>query len=205
MIPSHPQTCIDYGFARCKTETELSNLISLYIGLIKLLGVDPMDLHRARRKGRLAAEIMSHYEKLPVPNRGVYYPWFLKNLHIVQPRTFTLESPGTYPTAEDSTPDLGNFSVEDLVRLLADPDGVVIPSVGVDYGFWNCKGPAEQAQLKAIYKQYFQHPNAQDYALHEACIQGKTFEHVSSVVPMNAEQTVLFKRLMSNPYPLLDL
>jgi hypothetical protein len=201
MIPSHPQTCIDYGFSRCNTEKELSNLISLYIGLIKLLEVDPMDLHRARRKGRLASEIMFHYEKLPIPNRGDYYPWFLKNLHIVQPTIFTPRP----KTTADSTPDFGNLSVDDLVRLIADPDGEVIPSVGADYGFSNCRGPVEQAQLKAIYQQYFRRPNAQKYALHEACIQGKTFEHVSSVVPINKEQQTLFKRLMSNPYPLLDL
>jgi hypothetical protein len=44
-------------------------------GLIKLLRVDPTDLHRARRKGqgKLVVEIMSHYEKLPKPNRSVYY------------------------------------------------------------------------------------------------------------------------------------
>ena len=198
MIPTHPQTCIDYGFARCKTEEECSNLISLYQGLIKILEIDPMVFHHARRKGRLVAEIRKHYEAHPESHRGVYYPWFLQNLHLLDQSTHPSTSNEPTPSSH------GNASVEDLVQFLRNPKGDIIPSVGVDYGFWNCKTPAEKVQLVATYKRYFQHPDSQMYALHNACIEGKTFEHISSIISMSSEESKLAKRLMKNPYPLLE-
>ncbi|KAF8641256.1 hypothetical protein AX16_010104 [Volvariella volvacea WC 439] len=80
----------------------------------------------------------------------------------------------------------------------------VIPSVSVDYGFYNCKNPEEGRQLTEVYKKYFARPTGVDpLALHQAAIEGKLFEHVGQFVKLKPQK--LLKRLMKNPYPLPEI
>lgn len=93
-----------------------------------------------------------------------------------------------------------SFSSYDLNEFVyAESGGSPIPSVAVDYGFFNCKNAQEKADLKEVYRKFFDsggHP----FELHEAAIAGKTLEHVSKFVQL--EDKAKYRRLMKNPYPL---
>ena len=77
------------------------------------------------------------------------------------------------------------------------------PAVLVDYGFINCRDDSERRQLKRVYKAFFDNPNGDPLALHEAAIKGNIHGYVSKVVQGLRDSK--FKRLMQNPYPLPDL
>ncbi|KAF8600250.1 hypothetical protein BDV93DRAFT_447801 [Ceratobasidium sp. AG-I] len=76
----------------------------------------------------------------------------------------------------------------------------LIPSVGWDYGFFNCRNQHEVAALRKAYKQVLTRPGADPIALHEACVTGKLFEHVSQFAN-GVKPDKKFRRLMKNAYP----
>ncbi len=82
VIPGHPQTREAYGFNRVPEEEE-GNLVGLYTGLIKYLCISPDELHQWRKQGIFVAKIKEKYEQVPEENRGQYYPWFLRNEHVL--------------------------------------------------------------------------------------------------------------------------
>ncbi|GLB34185.1 hypothetical protein LshimejAT787_0110690 [Lyophyllum shimeji] len=82
-MPDHAETLEDYGFERVLTNTDRSHLLGLYIGLFLYHRVHPRDVHNWRINGTLIKEIKAVYEKLPVDNRGGYYPWFLANQYVL--------------------------------------------------------------------------------------------------------------------------
>jgi hypothetical protein len=91
-----------------------------------------------------------------------------------------------------------NKSVWNLKQYVAVKDGGLIPSIAVDYGFFNCKGETEKLELKEVYNQLFSHRDADPLKLHEATIGGRLFEYVGGFVKLKKK----FNRLMKNPYPL---
>ncbi|KAF9444124.1 hypothetical protein P691DRAFT_778468 [Macrolepiota fuliginosa MF-IS2] len=82
LLPDHPQTIIDYGFANM-IQPEM--LLGLYIGLLSpsYLGVKPYTLHKWRLKDTLVENIKREFESIPEAARGAYFPWFLQNEHVV--------------------------------------------------------------------------------------------------------------------------
>jgi len=104
----------------------------------------------------------------------------------------------------------GNISVWDLKQYIVAEDAEdveLIRSVSVDYGFINCKNEEENQELKEVYKQFFSQYRADPMELHEACIAGRLFEYVGGFVELNKKNKnkKKFRRLMKNPYPLLDI
>ncbi|EMD40604.1 hypothetical protein CERSUDRAFT_111190 [Gelatoporia subvermispora B] len=82
-MPEHPQTRTDYGFDDVVAPEDASNLLGLYQGLFKALDVTPQDVRKWRRQGTLVEEIKAAYSRLPPDNQGAYYPWFLRNLWVL--------------------------------------------------------------------------------------------------------------------------
>lgn len=101
-----------------------------------------------------------------------------------------------------------NLSVWDLKQLVYSEERGPgrVPSVFVDYGFGNCKDEGERGDLKRVYKEYFEagRARAEPLKLHEACIAGKLFEHVSGVVRLKKD-VKKYTRLMKNVYPLPEI
>jgi len=91
-----------------------------------------------------------------------------------------------------------NKSVWDLKQYLETEKGPLIPSVGVDYGFFNCRGETEREDLEKVYKEFFADYRADPIELHKAAIGGRLFEYVGGFVELKQ----IFYRLMNNPYPL---
>ena len=79
---------------------------------------------------------------------------------------------------------MSNKSVWDLKQYVMATDGVLIPPVGADYGFYYCQTKEEQTQLKEVYKKFFALPNADPIKLHEAAIGGRLFEYVGGLVKL---------------------
>ena len=105
-----------------------------------------------------------------------------------------------------NTPQM-NKSVWNLKQFVVadDPDGDPVPSVKVDYGFFNCRNEKEVLQLKGIYKKVFENSNGDPLKLHEACLQGKIYDYVRTTLKLKKkDQGPLFRRLLKNPYPLLQ-
>jgi len=102
-----------------------------------------------------------------------------------------------------------NKSVWDLKQfVVADmPDSDPVPSVSVDYGFFNCRNEEEAAQLKEVYKKFFEEgSNGDPLKLHEACLQGKIYDYVRTTVKLKGKDKIpLFRRLMKNFYPLPEI
>jgi len=87
LFPQDPQTCKDYGFERAFTVENRSKLLGLYIGLMHpgYIGIPPQTINDWRVRGVLVEEIKAAYYKIPTEFRGIYFPWFLQNQHILDP------------------------------------------------------------------------------------------------------------------------
>jgi hypothetical protein len=90
------------------------------------------------------------------------------------------------------------FADDEMAR-----NGSAPPSIGLDYGFFNCQNVDEVIALRSAYKQVLSPTDADPLALHEACLRGELFEYVKQKARLKPQQ--LFKRLMKNPYPLVSI
>lgn len=93
-------------------------------------------------------------------------------------------------------------SAYDLKEFVAsDQDIPKVPSLQVDYGYFNCKNPHERRLWRETYAKMFMAESFDFEKLHQACIQGKLYEYVKAVCP---ETPKTFRRLAKNLYPLPD-
>lgn len=82
-LPDDPETREHFGFTRCRDGREQSHLLGLYQGLVLSLNVEAIQLNAWREKNVLASRIIETFSKKPEQNRGGYFPWFLRNQHIL--------------------------------------------------------------------------------------------------------------------------
>jgi len=81
--PQHPRTCDVYGFNRAYYPEEKLLLLGLYAGLITKLNISPRTIHDWRIREVLVDEIKAAFHKIPEESRGLYFPWFLQNQHVI--------------------------------------------------------------------------------------------------------------------------
>ncbi|GBC07384.1 hypothetical protein RclHR1_07420008 [Rhizophagus clarus] len=70
--------------------------------------------------------------------------------------------------------------------------------VMADYGFKNCRTGDEINQLRQMYKKLIKTPQFDPWELHKACVSGKIFDYVRSILPNEVPKPYLLKNL----YPL---
>ena len=75
----------------------------MHTGLIKVIKIPPKTIHNWRVRGVLVDEIKATFYKIPERTRGVYFPWFLQNEHIV--------ALAGQPLAEETLNDRGDAMV----------------------------------------------------------------------------------------------
>lgn len=92
-LPQDPETCEHFGFTRCRDGREKSYLLGLYKGLV-YLDVEAIQLNEWREKGILVSKIIEAFSRLSEQNRGSYFPWFLRNQHILDNSTPPLQLDG---------------------------------------------------------------------------------------------------------------
>ncbi|GBC04566.1 hypothetical protein RclHR1_05740008 [Rhizophagus clarus] len=321
-IPTNEAVRYEYGFCNCIGPLEESNLLGLYIGLIKYIEISASELHSWWNSGNLSSHIKKVCEEKGY-NKSEYYKWFLENEHVLQGlrkyegkktdkrsiiekfsekvipylsehdqkvpfeslpeskrNVFALYATvlnGNIPGIEqiiwtefgfccckyadeflgqieeirlrdvyreliiqkgckvdefhdaylsgsimdllkkECSSDNFNWLLENKIEIkgyqkmkksvynlkqYALSDAVDLPRpVNVDYGFMNCSTEDERRQLKNIYRKLIKNPRFDPQDLHEACIAGKIFDYVRSILPNEALKANLFK----NPYPLKDI
>lgn len=89
-IPKDDPTREAFGFNRCCSHNEQSHLLGLYIGLLLVPSgpqVSPVELDEWQREDLLAGKIIEKFSALPVHGRGSYFPWFLRNQHVLETST----------------------------------------------------------------------------------------------------------------------
>ncbi|KAL6701647.1 hypothetical protein J3F84DRAFT_355391 [Trichoderma pleuroticola] len=92
-LPEDLETCEHFGFTRCRDGREKSHLLGLYQGL-RYLGVTAVQLNEWREKNILVSKTIEEFSKLSEQNRGGYFPWFLRNQHILDNSTPPLQLDG---------------------------------------------------------------------------------------------------------------
>jgi hypothetical protein len=73
----------------------------------------------------------------------------------------------------------------------------LLRSVNADYGFVNCRTEDEKRRLKNIYRKLIKNPQFDPRDLHEACLAGKIFDYVKSILPNESLKVNLFKNMYS--------
>ncbi|RHZ63871.1 hypothetical protein Glove_327g5 [Diversispora epigaea] len=172
---------IDFGFASCKYgddwigEKEEVQLLSLYRELIIKKNCKIDEFNDAYMSGKVLDLL-----KRKCDNN----PWLSEN---------KLEFRG-YRQSMKSVYSLKQYVLCESLRL--------VNPVRADYGFMNCRTANEITQLKNMYNKLIRHPKFDPQELHEACIKGKIFNYVKSILPSNE---LVKAKLLKNLYPLPDL
>ncbi|KAI0920990.1 hypothetical protein AcW1_004887 [Taiwanofungus camphoratus] len=65
LLPEDVQTCMDYGFTRAFTVENRTQLLGLYIGLIKYLGVSPRDTSQMAKQRHIGSADRSPVQSAP--------------------------------------------------------------------------------------------------------------------------------------------
>ncbi|EIN08377.1 hypothetical protein PUNSTDRAFT_68488 [Punctularia strigosozonata HHB-11173 SS5] len=167
---------ISLGFCTCRDQGEEHGLANTYRLLIdKCTFPEFCDAFASQSLGQLLEthDLTSHLPRHFASATALSKPsvWYLKDFVLQDNLVLDNES--------------------DLVKSLQN-------SVRVDYGFWNAKNLEEIQVLRSAYRQYFD-AYGDAVELHNACIQGRIYEHVNSVVRLKSKW---LKRLMMNIYPL---
>ncbi|KAJ3569498.1 hypothetical protein NP233_g5010 [Leucocoprinus birnbaumii] len=82
VTPEHVDTVSDYGFLSTVSRRDTIMLFGVYVGLLDVLGVKPLILHKWRKEGTLVENIEKEFDQIPEDLRGDYYLWFTKNQHV---------------------------------------------------------------------------------------------------------------------------
>ncbi|KAJ5560361.1 hypothetical protein N7513_002760 [Penicillium frequentans] len=85
-IPNDEETCEAFGFSRCGHAREKSHLLGVYQGLFLYIQdpeISPVNLHKWQKKGMLVTKIIEKFSAVPENSRGGYFPWFLRNQHVL--------------------------------------------------------------------------------------------------------------------------
>ncbi|KAI1635726.1 hypothetical protein F4809DRAFT_429173 [Biscogniauxia mediterranea] len=89
-FPDDPEVLEDFGFTRCKS-TERTFLLGVYIGLFLHLQVSSEKVDLWRREDTLLENIKREFAAIPERSRGRYFPWLLRNTHVLRRDTPVLQ------------------------------------------------------------------------------------------------------------------
>ncbi|CAB4435163.1 unnamed protein product [Rhizophagus irregularis] len=185
IVKIEEQNWIDFGFCSCKSGDDYNDylrlmeenrLASFYEDLIVQKGCKVDEFHDAYLSGTILDLLRRNCSSNDCN-------WLSEN---------KIEVRG-YHQPNKSVYDLKQYALSESARL--------VPPVYVDYGFINCRTEDEKRQLKHIYRKLIKTPRFDPRDLHEACLAGKIFDYVKSILPDEVLKAELFK----NPYPLKDI
>ncbi|CAF1186512.1 unnamed protein product [Adineta steineri] len=160
LFPEDLDTLADFGLSNCHLQEQRTYLMSVYAGLIKILGVSSKDLHEWQQANELALHIRKTYEDAGASSG--YYNWFLKNQHLVDSRTPKADVSQLvrkYLSAEDKDKDMDQLEPQEkrlsvwlyIVLLMGN-----IPRIEYDiwfhFGFCTCKSQRIESDLGRIYR-----------------------------------------------------
>jgi hypothetical protein len=91
VLPEDEDVLEDFGFNQLTSFADKCKLLGLYKGLY-LSEIAEEDVHKWQVEGTLVENIKEFFYQIPETHRGGYFPWFLKNTHILERRVTGKES-----------------------------------------------------------------------------------------------------------------
>jgi hypothetical protein len=193
-MPTNIAVLFEYGFGNCVYPGEDTNLLGLYIGLIKYIGCTASQLHSWWESGNLAEKVKKAYDD--AHNNSFYYQWFLENDHVLQGlRKFEGEKSvknlssnfhdmiKSYLSEHDRNVPLE--SLPETKRILFAFYGTMltqhIPRVEdinwIDFGFCSCKtGEIEEMRLCILYRNLIIQKDIKFDEFHDAYLSGTVMD-----------------------------
>jgi hypothetical protein len=175
--PSPDQTSwVEFGFCTCRSELEESGLAFFYTDIIKSNGC-PFDEFVAAHTNTNIPSLFPKYAA------GPNNKW-ANNQHLCQ----LLE--------QDPIKSVWRLKAY-VYQTMEQPEMLV--SFRMDYGIINCQGVTTLLQLlKDTYKRVFEHQDGDPDKLHEAAMQGATFDYIDGLIKLKKKDRAVLRRLMKN-------
>jgi hypothetical protein len=117
-IPQDSETREHFGFTRCRGWRDESQLLGLYQGLIRVLGIQAIQLNEWRERDILVSKIIEAFSELAENDRETYFSWFLRNQHILNNLTSPLQ-PTDWQISSQFDEDWRRLEVAENWRTLA--------------------------------------------------------------------------------------
>lgn len=176
-FPRDEETREAFGFNRCSHWKEESRLLGLYRGFLLFLHdreLSPVELNKWQKNGTLTREIIERFHAIPENSRGGYFPWFLRNQHVLDnstpmpqlqgpenPILRALDAARPYLEPEDRDKDLYElqpiekrycfiFYALALDSSIPNPNSIEF-NLWYDFGFALCTDEYHEKNLGALY------------------------------------------------------
>ena len=169
LIPQDEAVLEDFGFNNVLSVEDQSSLLGVYEGLYLSGKFSTENIHEWRVRGILADKIKEFYYSIAEGYRGQYFPWFLKNLHVLQrpmskdeaqqnlietmhdkARPY-LDIEDRKKTARDLKPEAKRASHDLLAQILLWFCPNPIERNWYSFGFVTCSGEVEESILIDLY------------------------------------------------------
>ncbi|KAI4217542.1 MAG: hypothetical protein LQ351_000137 [Letrouitia transgressa] len=170
-MPQDEDVLKDFGFNNVLSGGHTNYLLGVYQGLYLSGKFSAEDIHEWRVGGILIDKIKEFYYSTPEYSRGEYFPWFLKNLHVLERPAMTEEEAqqkliATFydkarpyldiedhnKTARELEPVAKgtsyNLLAQTLLRMTPNP----IEKNWYSFGFVTCHGHSEESMLLDLYQ-----------------------------------------------------
>ena len=170
LMPQDEAVLEDFGFHNALSGKDKTSLLGLYQGLYLSGKFSAEDIHEWRVRGILIDKIKEFYYSIAENCRGQYFPWFLKNLHVLQRpmskdeaqqeliATFYdkarpyLDIEDRKKTARDLKPEAKGASYNLLAETLLRASPNPIEENWYSFGFVTCCGLGEESMLVDLYQ-----------------------------------------------------
>lgn len=169
-MPPDEDVLEDFGFNNVPFGGERTYLLGVYQGLYLSGSVSSENIHEWRITGILAEKIKEFYFGFPVSQRGQYFPWFLKNSHVLDQATSKeeaqakliatfydqarpyLDAEDRGKTARDLQPQAKRHSYNLLAGILRRCSPNPMEENWYSFGFVTCRGQSEEGTLVDLYQ-----------------------------------------------------
>ena len=169
-MPEDEDVLQDFGFNNVLIGEDQTYLLGVYGGLYLSDKISAEDIHKWRIGGILVDKIKEFYYRVEEIHRGQYFPWFLKNLHVLEGpvtedeaqrrliATFYdkarpyLDIEDRNKAAKDLKPEAKGSSFSLLAGTLLRVTPNPIKRNWYSFAFVTCRGQREEAELINIYR-----------------------------------------------------
>lgn len=170
LMPQEEDVLEDFGFNNVLFGRDETYLLGVYRGLYLSGNFSAEDIHEWRVGGILVKKIKEFYYSIPEGNRGQYFPWFLKNPHVLE-RPMTkdeaqqrliatfydkarpyLDIEDRNKTARDLKPEAKGLCYHLLAGVLLQAMPNPVEQNWYSFAFVTCRGQGEESRLVNLYQ-----------------------------------------------------
>ena len=170
VLPEDEDVLEHFGFNHLTSFADRCKLLGLYKGLYLSDKVTEEDIHKWQVEGTLVANIKEFFYQIPETHRGGYFPWFLKNTHILercvtekeaienmaatfydQARSY-LDSEDQHKNPKELEPEAKAHCYNMLAATLHMAHPHPVEYNWYTFGFCTCRGELEENWLGGLYQ-----------------------------------------------------